>query len=297
MKGLTDSEVEALQSTALDRSAPFVIQGVSQSQFSVARHYGGCTFQGKYYVYIPGADELVRDDVVKWLVKYRKTQRKNPVHQATLFLLLTLLFITGCTSVGFHDAALRQRLTESPAPPMTVRLCAALDNGISPDEAQELLDAAWNPDEEQVGVSWIIAASYHVPRPAFLYPSIKAEIDTWNVPQECDRVMLFVSRHAGDFLYSLLTIAGPLPEVLGYADDIDRTRGYIVARRSSILQWVMTPASTLRHELYHMIGCEHSLSLEGCYATIAELRRLAGWVHYVPGWDPEARRAVRLPRR
>lgn len=201
MKGLTDSEVEALQATTLDRSTPFVIQGVSQSHLSIARHYGGCTFQGKHYAYIPGADELIRDDVVKWLAKYRKAQQKNPVHRTTLlFLLFAFVLITGCTSVGFHDAAMRQQLLESPVPPMTVKLCAYLDDGISEHEAQELLDAAWNPDEEQVGVSWAIVATYRVSRPAFLYPSLKTEIDTWDVPLECDRVMLFVGRHAGDAL-------------------------------------------------------------------------------------------------
>lgn len=44
-------------------TAPEEIHGVSNSQFSVARHYGGCTFQGRRYVYDASADRLVRSDI------------------------------------------------------------------------------------------------------------------------------------------------------------------------------------------------------------------------------------------
>lgn len=36
---------------------------VSQTQFSVARHYGGCTLNGRSYIYDPTTDTLVRADV------------------------------------------------------------------------------------------------------------------------------------------------------------------------------------------------------------------------------------------
>lgn len=76
MSHLTEEEIDSLQLSDLDRSTPFLIQGVSQSQFSVARHYGGCTFNGKHYSYVPPTDELIRDDVVRWLAKHRKAQKK-----------------------------------------------------------------------------------------------------------------------------------------------------------------------------------------------------------------------------
>jgi len=76
MGHMTEQEIEALQATKLDRTTPFVIYGVSQSQLSIARFYGGCKFQGRHYSYIPTTDELMRDDVVKWLAKHRKEQRK-----------------------------------------------------------------------------------------------------------------------------------------------------------------------------------------------------------------------------
>lgn len=77
MSHLTEQEIAALQFSTLDRAAPFAISAVSNSQLSIARHYGGCTFQGRQYTYLPLTDELIRDDVVKWLTKYRKQQKKQ----------------------------------------------------------------------------------------------------------------------------------------------------------------------------------------------------------------------------
>ena len=71
---MTEKEIDALQETKLDRATPFAISGVSNTQLSVARYFGGCKFQGRNYLYLPETDELLRDDVVKWLKKYRKAQ-------------------------------------------------------------------------------------------------------------------------------------------------------------------------------------------------------------------------------
>ena len=42
---------------------PEEIHYVSQTQFSVARYYGGCTFNGASYVYDAENDKLVRKDI------------------------------------------------------------------------------------------------------------------------------------------------------------------------------------------------------------------------------------------
>ena len=73
---LTQEEIEALKASSLRRDAPFLIRGVSHSQFSIARHYGGATFVGWHYTYMPAYDELVRDDVVKWVKRRRKVREK-----------------------------------------------------------------------------------------------------------------------------------------------------------------------------------------------------------------------------
>lgn len=82
MNYLTEAEVDAIQH--LDRSAPYCIQGVSQTQFSVARHYGACTFQGWHYFYVPTTDELIRDDVLKFVGKLRK-KKPAPTISSSLF--------------------------------------------------------------------------------------------------------------------------------------------------------------------------------------------------------------------
>ena len=77
MSHLTKDELAALQKTILSRDTPFIIQGVSTTQLSIARHYGGCKFQNREYRYVPPTDELVRDDVIKWILDYRKDKRKQ----------------------------------------------------------------------------------------------------------------------------------------------------------------------------------------------------------------------------
>lgn len=77
MSHLTESEIAALQLSKLDTATPFAIGGVSNSQLSIARYYGGCTYNGRHYVYMPMTDEIIRDDVVKWLAKHRKRQKKQ----------------------------------------------------------------------------------------------------------------------------------------------------------------------------------------------------------------------------
>lgn len=72
---LTQDELEAIQT--LDRSASYVIQGVSKGMLSIARHSKGITFRGFFYCYIPETDELVRGDVLDFVRKARKKKAKT----------------------------------------------------------------------------------------------------------------------------------------------------------------------------------------------------------------------------
>ena len=57
-------------------TAPEEIHGVSQSQFSVARHFGGCTYMGKSYIYDASQDRLIRRDVYLARLKQGKAEAK-----------------------------------------------------------------------------------------------------------------------------------------------------------------------------------------------------------------------------
>jgi hypothetical protein len=77
---LTANELQAAQT--LHKRAPYALCSVSRGFFSIARHYGGCTFQGCDYTYMGGHDECVRNDVLRLVTKMRKKQAKKPADVA-----------------------------------------------------------------------------------------------------------------------------------------------------------------------------------------------------------------------
>lgn len=62
----------------LHSETPYAIRNVSQSCFSIARHYGGCSYNGEKYTYFPPGDELIRDDVFKLVMQKRRAKKKKP---------------------------------------------------------------------------------------------------------------------------------------------------------------------------------------------------------------------------
>ena len=57
-------------------TAPEEIHNVSQSQFSVSRHFGGCTYMGQSYIYDAGQDRLIRRDVYLARLKQGRDEAK-----------------------------------------------------------------------------------------------------------------------------------------------------------------------------------------------------------------------------
>lgn len=56
--------------------APEEIHGVSMSQFSIARHYGGIQYNGQHYIYDPREDKLIRWDIFNARAKAAKEAAK-----------------------------------------------------------------------------------------------------------------------------------------------------------------------------------------------------------------------------
>lgn len=70
---ITPDEWAALKlDDKLHQRSAWLYQAVSQTQLSIARHYGGAQVNGEHYVYCPPTDELIRGDVLKALGKLRK---------------------------------------------------------------------------------------------------------------------------------------------------------------------------------------------------------------------------------
>lgn len=74
---IQQSEIDALQESDLSRETPFLIKCVSLGFFSIARYYGGATYNGQEYTYIHATDELIRNDVLKWITKLRKPSKRK----------------------------------------------------------------------------------------------------------------------------------------------------------------------------------------------------------------------------
>ena len=66
-----------LDNCPLHRKSPFGITNVTQTQFSIARYYGGINFNGSMYIYYPDTDELIRQDVMQWKAKQLKSKHKK----------------------------------------------------------------------------------------------------------------------------------------------------------------------------------------------------------------------------
>ena len=75
------SDLLGVEACGLHRRTPYGMTNVSMTQLSIARHYGGCTYQGDSYTYLPHTDELIRDDVLNWQRK-QKRAAKTPKRAA-----------------------------------------------------------------------------------------------------------------------------------------------------------------------------------------------------------------------
>jgi hypothetical protein len=81
LRYLSEHEIAAAF-TLSESNAPIGYAGVSQTQLSIARHYGGLTVNGRRYTYFPDLDELVRDDVLKMAHDMRKQAKRDAETQA-----------------------------------------------------------------------------------------------------------------------------------------------------------------------------------------------------------------------
>lgn len=85
MKAKTSVTIETLKKhldeleAKFGKNASVAYAQVSYTQLSPARHYGGCKVQGQHFVYNAEDDSLIREDVVKWVMKREKAEVSGKV--------------------------------------------------------------------------------------------------------------------------------------------------------------------------------------------------------------------------
>ncbi len=205
------------------------------------------------------------------------------MRRAWYFLPLGLVTIAlaACTSMGLHDVTARSRIDFGP--PETLSVCLLADDGISEQAARAVVDEAWREEGALYGLSIKVVSVRPWSRPAFAMQGIMSALLRQPLPAECDRLFALVGRNAGDVLWALFG----LPEALGAVDDDTSTHGYAVVARASLNQMFTSPTSVVRHEIYHLLGCDEHFNMPRCYDTIATLKRrrhLAG-AEFFPARD------------
>ena len=89
MSYLTKAELAAVNESTLHKLTPYVIDDDRHEAMRFAKLDGFVKWHGDEYVYIDATGELIRDDVLKWLEKRRKTatddKRKAAKAQRTMF--------------------------------------------------------------------------------------------------------------------------------------------------------------------------------------------------------------------
>ena len=187
--------------------------------------------------------------------------------RASLICVWALLGIA-CTTVGSHDLKAQRAIDYGT--PTTVRVCVLREASI-PVARVEALISSLQEEMTPYGVRVELARVEVAPRGGFTVWGIMGALQSTELPAGCDFLLQLVGRHMGDSAWMLL----PLPEVLGAVDAIGGQRLYVVAGYNplSLNQRVSPPAEILKHEFYHLLGCEHAMDMGECYSLMELWKR------------------------
>ena len=186
----------------------------------------------------------------------------------TLLCPLVALLLAACTSLGAPDeAALAQTDFGSEE---TLRVCVLLDEPkITQKTVAPLITSITQEFAKyniRVTVPWY--RSWH--RPSGGGMAIIETLAGESLAPPCDRILAFVGRRFADFLIGTL-----FADELGSVDTITSTRGYVAADVSTLNQVFVPPEAAAVHEAYHLLGCQHGLSMTACYERIDRLKNAA----------------------
>ena len=171
--------------------------------------------------------------------------------------------LSACTTVGMHT---KQRVAVEYGPPVPMRVCVLKAPGVTTQRVSELV-AAVNNEFAAYGIEVVVPWVRPWARSGFTFQRLFADVTQRPLEPPCDRLMAFVDRNVGDFLWGLA-----MPEVLGAVNDDTHTHGYVVATGVSLNQLFSSPTATTVHEFYHFLGCPHAGAMSECYRRIAALK-------------------------
>ena len=138
----------------------------------------------------------------------------------------------------------------------SVRICGLLDAGITEATARRLIDEAWNDTEAgALGLTMALVSLNSWQREGADIETIFRNVRKLPIAPECDRMLAFLGP-SDDF-------------VSGLAGGVSLTHGFVLASPESTRRFPLTPAQVTRHEIYHLVGCGHSPTMDECYRRIA----------------------------
>ena len=196
----------------------------------------------------------------------------TPIRPTVLLIAFPLL--AACTFIGVDNPTLRASIDWGEQ--QAVPTCVYLDTGVSRQDADQLL-GWWNNREANWYKLQFVPASYELltrDSGEFFYSQISAQLQGVARPDRCMKQIWFVSRNFADFVYGGAANILGLPEVVGWTDDATRAKAWAYANVTPDLnQLVMSPGAAIRHEIYHLLGCDHfDLGMGECYAAIQEFK-------------------------
>ena len=181
--------------------------------------------------------------------------------------------LAGCvTSIGRDDPYLLS--STDFGPPATVKLCVFLDSGVSQSEASALL-GGWDEEAAKYRLYVTPVSFEERPRSGSFYWEIMQGVKQIPLRPPCDRVMYFANARVIDVAYGIASTVTPLSQVFGQVDARTLTHGFVYARTAMPGQLAASPSDTVKHELYHMMGCAQHDDMERCYEQIKLLKQAA----------------------
>ena len=186
-------------------------------------------------------------------------------------ILPSLFLILSCATVGpigSHDPESLERIDFGED--MTIRFCIYKEDTLSPEIARRLVAAA-NKELKLFRLKIKISSIKNWTRPGFTAFALQDSMLRIPLQAPCDRMAILVDRTFGDLVWGAI-----LPNVLGAVEQMTSTRGFMVAKTSSLGHYFMGgPEATFTHEVYHLLGCVHKLTLNNCYQRIQKLKKEA----------------------